>query len=39
LEGLSEHTTKPAQPAIILGYGSISEPAIEPGIRVLASLI
>ncbi len=39
LEGLSEHTASPAGPAIILGYGSISEPAIDPGIRVLASLI
>jgi GntR family transcriptional regulator/MocR family aminotransferase len=39
LEGLSEHTTAPAGPAIVLGYGSISEPAIEPGIRLLATLI
>jgi GntR family transcriptional regulator/MocR family aminotransferase len=39
LEGLSEHTTSPAEPAIILGYGCIPEPAIEPGIRVLASLL
>jgi GntR family transcriptional regulator/MocR family aminotransferase len=39
LEGLSEHTTTPAQPAIILGYGSIAEPAIDPGIRLLATLL
>ena len=39
LEGLSEHTTSAAEPAIILGYGCIPEPAIEPGIRVLAELL
>jgi GntR family transcriptional regulator/MocR family aminotransferase len=39
LEGLSEHTTSSAPPAIILGYGCIPEPAIEPGIRLLASLL
>jgi GntR family transcriptional regulator/MocR family aminotransferase len=39
LEGLSQHTTAPAGPALILGYGRISEPAIEPGIRRLAALV
>ena len=39
LEGLSEHAAAPAAPAIILGYGCIPEPAIEPGIRVLAGIL
>jgi hypothetical protein len=39
LEGLSEHTVRPAPPAVILGYGCISEPAIDPGIRALAELV
>jgi GntR family transcriptional regulator/MocR family aminotransferase len=39
LEGLSEHTIEPGPPAIILGYGCIPEPAIEPGIRRLAELV
>jgi hypothetical protein len=36
---LSEHTIAPGPAAVILGYGCIAEPAIEPGIRRLAELI
>jgi GntR family transcriptional regulator/MocR family aminotransferase len=39
IEGLSQHTDAPAGPAAIMGYGRISEPAIEPGIRRLAELV
>jgi GntR family transcriptional regulator/MocR family aminotransferase len=38
LEGLSQHTIEPGPPAVILGYGCIAEPAIEPGVRRLAEL-
>jgi GntR family transcriptional regulator/MocR family aminotransferase len=35
LTGLSEHAVGPAPPALLLGYGRIAEPAIEPGVRAL----
>jgi GntR family transcriptional regulator / MocR family aminotransferase len=37
LYGLSEHALRPAAPALLLGYGRIAEPAIEPGVRALAA--
>jgi GntR family transcriptional regulator/MocR family aminotransferase len=39
LYGLSEHSIRPARPALLLGYGRISEPAIEPGVRALARVV
>jgi GntR family transcriptional regulator / MocR family aminotransferase len=36
LSGLSEHSVRPAGPALLLGYGRIAEPAIERGVRELA---
>jgi GntR family transcriptional regulator/MocR family aminotransferase len=39
IEGLAQHCIAPGPPAVILGYGRIPEPAIEPGIRRLAELI
>jgi GntR family transcriptional regulator / MocR family aminotransferase len=35
LAGLSEHAVVAAPPALLLGYGRIAEPAIEPGVRAL----
>jgi GntR family transcriptional regulator/MocR family aminotransferase len=39
LDGLAPHTARPHPPAVILGYGRIAEPAIEPGVRALAAAI
>jgi GntR family transcriptional regulator / MocR family aminotransferase len=39
LYGLSEHATRPTPPALLLGYGRIAEPAIERGVRELASAV
>ncbi len=39
LSGLSEHAVRPAGPALLLGYGRIAEPAIEPGVRELAAAL
>jgi GntR family transcriptional regulator/MocR family aminotransferase len=39
LYGLSEHSMRPVRPALLLGYGRIPEPAIEPGVRALAAAI
>jgi GntR family transcriptional regulator / MocR family aminotransferase len=39
LSGLSEHAVRPAGPALLLGYGRISEPAIERGVRELAEAL
>jgi len=35
LYGLGEHTVRPRAAALLLGYGRIAEPAIEPGVRAL----
>jgi len=36
-EGLSQHRfTTGGPPGLVLGYGNLSEPAIEQGIRLLA---
>ena len=39
LDGLAPHTARPHGPAVILGYGRIAEPAIEPGVRALAAAV
>jgi GntR family transcriptional regulator / MocR family aminotransferase len=39
LYGLSEHSMRPQSPALLLGYGRIAEPAIEPGVRALAAAV
>ena len=39
LQGLSEHRIAPGPPALLLGYGRISEPAIERGVRALADSV
>ena len=39
LYGLSEHSMRPLPPALLLGYGRIAEPAIEPGVRELADAL
>jgi GntR family transcriptional regulator/MocR family aminotransferase len=36
LSGLSEHRIEPGPPALLLGYGRIAEPAIDPAVRALA---
>ena len=37
LFGLSEHSVVSRPPALILGYGRIAQPAIEPGVRELVT--
>jgi GntR family transcriptional regulator / MocR family aminotransferase len=39
LQGLGEHRLLPGSPALLLGYGRIAEPAIEPGVRELAAAV
>jgi GntR family transcriptional regulator / MocR family aminotransferase len=39
LQGLGEHRLLPGPPALLLGYGRVAEPAIEPGVRELAAAI
>jgi GntR family transcriptional regulator/MocR family aminotransferase len=39
LQGLGEHRLLPGPPALLLGYGRIAEPAIEPGVRALAAAL
>ena len=39
LQGLGEHRVLPGPPALLLGYGRIPEPAIEPGVRELAAAV
>jgi GntR family transcriptional regulator / MocR family aminotransferase len=39
LQGLGEHRLLPGPPALLLGYGRIAEPAIEPGVRELAAVV
>jgi GntR family transcriptional regulator / MocR family aminotransferase len=36
LSGLSEHRIEPGPPALLLGYGRLAEPSIEPAVRALA---
>jgi hypothetical protein len=36
LSGLAEHRIEPGPPALLLGYGRIAEPSIEPGVSALA---
>ena len=36
LSGISEHRIEPGPPALLLGYGRIPEPAVEPAVRALA---
>jgi GntR family transcriptional regulator / MocR family aminotransferase len=36
LSGLSEHRIEPGPPALLLGYGRIAGPAIEPAVAALA---
>jgi GntR family transcriptional regulator / MocR family aminotransferase len=36
LSGISEHRIEPGPPALLLGYGRLPEPAIEPAVRLLA---
>jgi GntR family transcriptional regulator/MocR family aminotransferase len=36
LSGISEHRVEPGPPAVLLGYGRLPEPAIEPAVRLLA---
>ena len=38
-DGLAPHTARPHGPAVILGYGRIADPAIEPGVRALAAAV
>jgi GntR family transcriptional regulator/MocR family aminotransferase len=39
LDSLAPHTARPHPPAVILGYGRLAEPAIEPGVRALAAAV
>jgi GntR family transcriptional regulator / MocR family aminotransferase len=36
LAGISEHRVEPGPPALLLGYGRLPEPAVEPAVRLLA---
>jgi GntR family transcriptional regulator/MocR family aminotransferase len=36
LSGISEHRVEPGPPALLLGYGRLPEPAVEPAVRLLA---
>jgi GntR family transcriptional regulator/MocR family aminotransferase len=36
LFGITEHRVKPGPPALLLGYGRLPEPAVEPAVRTLA---
>jgi GntR family transcriptional regulator / MocR family aminotransferase len=36
LSGISEHRLRPGPPALLLGYGRLPEPAVEPAVRLLA---
>ena len=39
LHGLSEHSLQARPAALLLGYGRIAQPAIEPGVRELAAAL
>jgi GntR family transcriptional regulator / MocR family aminotransferase len=39
LSGLSEHRIEPGPPALLLGYGRITEPAIAPAVHALAESV
>ena len=36
LAGISEHRVEPGPPALLLGYGRLPEPAVEPAVGLLA---
>jgi GntR family transcriptional regulator/MocR family aminotransferase len=36
LAGISEHRVEPGPPGLLLGYGRLPEPAVEPAVRLLA---
>jgi GntR family transcriptional regulator/MocR family aminotransferase len=36
LAGISEHRVEPGPPALLLGYGRLPEPAVEPAVAALA---
>jgi GntR family transcriptional regulator / MocR family aminotransferase len=36
LSGITEHRIEPGPPALLLGYGRLPEPAVEPAVRALA---
>jgi GntR family transcriptional regulator / MocR family aminotransferase len=36
LSGISEHRIEPGPPALLLGYGRLPEPTVEPAVRALA---
>jgi GntR family transcriptional regulator / MocR family aminotransferase len=36
VSGISEHRVEPGPPALLLGYGRLPEPAVEPAVRLLA---
>jgi GntR family transcriptional regulator / MocR family aminotransferase len=36
LSGISEHRIRPGPPALLLGYGRLPEPTVEPAVRALA---
>jgi GntR family transcriptional regulator / MocR family aminotransferase len=36
LSGISEHRIEPGAPALLLGYGRLPEPTVEPAVRALA---
>jgi GntR family transcriptional regulator / MocR family aminotransferase len=36
LSGIAEHRIGPGPPALLLGYGRLPEPAVEPAVRALA---
>jgi len=39
LHGLSEHSLQARPAALLLGYGRVAQPAIEPGVRELAAAL
>jgi GntR family transcriptional regulator/MocR family aminotransferase len=36
LSGISEHRIEPGPPALLLGYGRLPEPTVEPAVKALA---
>jgi GntR family transcriptional regulator / MocR family aminotransferase len=36
LSGITDHRIKPGPPALLLGYGRLPEPTVEPAVRALA---
>jgi predicted enzyme related to lactoylglutathione lyase len=37
--GLSEHRTQPGPPALLLGYGRITQPSIDAGVRAVSAAL